>query len=71
MASSGERGFTEIVVYTEATKPASPCGACRQILFEFSPEAVVHLANHENLIKTYFVKDLLPNGFNFSKRYSD
>lgn len=63
MASSGERSFTELVVYTTALNPASPCGACRQILFEFSPDAKVYLVNHEGSIKTFSVKDLLPNGF--------
>ena len=65
MASEGERGFSEIVVYTEAATPASPCGACRQILFEFSPEADVYIVNHENKLLFYKVKELLPDGFSF------
>jgi len=63
MASSGERSFTEIVVYTEADEPASPCGACRQIMLEFSPNATVYMVNHQGKTKTFKVSDLLPSGF--------
>ncbi|MGL4608395.1 MAG: cytidine deaminase [Trueperaceae bacterium] len=63
MASGGERKLSEIVVYTEAEPPASPCGACRQILFEFGKEATVYIVNHLGTVKVYQVKDLLPDGF--------
>ena len=65
MVASGQREFSEIVVYTEAQTPASPCGACRQILFEFSPEAKVYIINHKNDLKVFSVKELLPEGFSF------
>jgi cytidine deaminase len=63
MVSSGERIFTEIVVYTEDDPPASPCGACRQILFEFGKEATVYMVNHHNNVKVLKVTELLPYGF--------
>jgi cytidine deaminase len=63
MASDGKRSFSEIVVYTEAAEPASPCGACRQVLFEFNADATVYLVNHKNIVKVYRVSDLLPAGF--------
>lgn len=63
MASSGERSFTEIVVYTEDDPPASPCGACRQILFEFGKDATVYMVNHHNVVKAFKVRALLPDGF--------
>ena len=63
LASAGERGFSELVVYTDAETPASPCGACRQILFEFAPDASVYLVNAAGTTKTFQVKDLLPDGF--------
>ena len=63
LASAGERSFSELVVYTDAETPASPCGACRQILFEFAPDASVYLVNSVGKTKTFQVKDLLPDGF--------
>jgi cytidine deaminase len=63
MASAGERSFSDIVVYTEDEPPATPCGACRQILFEFGKDATVYLVNHLDTVKVYKVRDLLPDGF--------
>lgn len=63
MASAGERAFQEIVVYTEDDPPATPCGACRQILFEFGKDATVYLVNHLGNVKSYSVSELLPDGF--------
>jgi cytidine deaminase len=63
MASNGERSFKEIVIFTHDDPPATPCGACRQILFEFGKDATVYLVNHRSTVKIYKVKDLLPEGF--------
>jgi len=63
LVSAGERAFTEIVVYTTAQEPASPCGACRQVLFEFAEEARVFLVNDKGAVRRYTVSELLPNGF--------
>ena len=63
MASAGERKISEIVVYTAANEPASPCGACRQILYEFGPSATVFLVSQAGKEKQFKVRDLLPDGF--------
>lgn len=63
LVSAGERAFSEIVVYTTAAEPASPCGACRQVLFEFAEDATVFLVNDRGVVKSWTVKGLLPNGF--------
>ncbi len=68
MATAGEREFTDIVVYTEAVPPASPCGACRQVLFEFSPEARVVCVNQHGDIVSGLVRDFLPHGFRLEQR---
>jgi len=63
MASNGERRFSELLVYTAAAQPASPCGACRQVMHEFAPEATVYLVNPAGEVKIFTVAELLPDGF--------
>ncbi|WP_221089842.1 cytidine deaminase [Deinococcus aquaedulcis] len=63
MATAGGRDFTDIVVYSEATPPASPCGACRQVLFEFAPDARVVCTNQHGDVVSGYVRDFLPDGF--------
>jgi len=61
--SEGEREFSAIAVVT--ANGGSPCGACRQVMFEFmTPEASVALgdAGLEN-ISQFTVGELLPEGF--------
>lgn len=63
MVTAGSRRFTELVVFTHADHPASPCGACRQILFEFAPDARVYLVNQRGTTRATTVAALLPDGF--------
>jgi len=62
MASAGGRAFGVIVVVAEADPPATPCGACRQVLHEFGPAATVYLVNGSGAWRTS-VDVLLPAGF--------
>lgn len=66
LATAGGRDFTDIVVYTEASPPATPCGACRQVLFEFAPNARVVCTNHLGEVTSGLVSDFLPHGFRLS-----
>jgi cytidine deaminase len=63
MVSEGTRGFSKAVVYTLASPPSSPCGACRQILFEFGEHAEVIMVNDKNETRVFTVSELLPAGF--------
>lgn len=65
LVSSGARQFSELVVHTEASPPASPCGSCRQILAEFSRDARVWLVNSGGESISTTVRELLPLDFNF------
>ena len=40
-AAAGERTLDAVVVYTPTPAPTMPCGACRQVINEFGPDAVV------------------------------
>src|SRR5207244_7429874 len=41
MIDAGERRIDAVAVVTAADSPTPPCGACRQVLWEFGPEALV------------------------------
>jgi cytidine deaminase len=60
--AAGASRFVAIAVVTDATPPASPCGACRQVLAEFGDMSVV-LANPEGEQLRTSVSDLLPHAF--------
>ena len=61
--SEGHRAFTRIAIVADTPEPTPPCGACRQILWEFAGDLEVHLANLSELKGTYRLKDLLPLPF--------
>jgi cytidine deaminase len=64
--ASGARSLRTIVVATESSPPASPCGMCRQIMMEFAddPSAVrVILVNPAGETHTHTVAELLPHAF--------
>jgi cytidine deaminase len=62
MVVAGERQLAALLVVTE--NGASPCGACRQVMFEFAGYDVpVYIANAEEIIKETTVGALLPDPF--------
>ena len=62
--SEGHRVFTRIAVVTDTEAPTSPCGACRQVLWEFAPDLEVVLANLQSVTAVTHLRDLLPLAFN-------
>jgi len=54
--------IAEIVVVNNHNVPCSPCGACRQVIYEFGPKAVVHFQSASGP-KTLAITELLPEGF--------
>lgn len=67
LVSSGRRRFSEVLVYTAADEPASPCGSCRQVLFEFAPDAAVYMVNERGVVLRSSVSELLPLGFRLAR----
>ena len=41
MVAGGKRTIAAVAVYTPTAKPAAPCGACRQVIHEFGPDALI------------------------------
>jgi cytidine deaminase len=61
--SEGHRQFTRIVVVADTAAPTPPCGACRQIIWEFCGDVEVILANTTTVTSSLQMKDLLPLPF--------
>ena len=61
--SEGHRAFTRIVVVADTQSPTPPCGACRQIMWEFCGDIEVILANTTAVTARLQMKDLLPLPF--------
>ncbi len=61
--AAGETQLVAVVVYTPTPVPTAPCGACRQVLNEFGPEAEVWcVCDSEDAIRARLT-DLLPRAF--------
>ncbi|MBP2017326.1 cytidine deaminase [Symbiobacterium terraclitae] len=63
MVSDGRRRFTAIAVVGDTEGPCSPCGACRQVMSEFGPDARVILTNMKGDTVVTSVRELLPGAF--------
>ena len=61
--SEGHRQFTRIAVVADTAAPTPPCGACRQILWEFGGDLEIYLANLTADTGRYQLKQLLPLPF--------
>lgn len=66
--SEGERTFTAIAVTARSGEGAPPCGACRQVLAEFSPDLWVYWRDQRGRLLKKRLSELLPDQFRFRKR---
>lgn len=64
--SEGERGFDAIAVVTDVEALTPPCGACRQIIWEFCGDIPVLLANLNGKVEKETSAGLLPRQFDSS-----
>ncbi len=58
--------FRRIAVCADTERLTPPCGACRQILWEFCGDVAVTLGNLEGRTREYRMKELLPDAFDES-----
>jgi cytidine deaminase len=63
--SEGARKFRAIAVVTAAEPPASPCGACRQVLWDQCRDIDVILATPARVVSRMRLSTLLPLAFEF------
>jgi cytidine deaminase len=64
--SEGARRFRRVVVAADTDVLTPPCGACRQILWEFCGDVEVTLVNLHGKTETFQMKDLFPRPFDAS-----
>jgi cytidine deaminase len=61
--AAGEKSVKAVAIYTPTPLPTAPCGACRQVINEFGPEAlVISVCDSKNRIDTR-LSALLPAAF--------
>ena len=61
--SEGHRDFVRIAIAGKSKDFCVPCGSCRQVMMEFSPEMEVICLNGAGESKTFSLRELLPYGF--------
>jgi cytidine deaminase len=57
---NGYKSFTDLAITSSSDSPTFPCGSCRQVLYEFSPETRIHIEGNDT---NFQLKDLLPYAF--------
>ena len=63
--TEGEREIVAVAVVARWDGGPMPCGACRQLLAEYAPDAKVYVTDTNNpaVVKRFTVKGLLPRAF--------
>ena len=60
---NGEKEFTVMAIVIDSQLVKSPCGSCRQVIYEFAKDLPIYFFD-PNYFKEFNIKDLLPEGFN-------
>lgn len=61
--AQGQRDLKAVVVVTPTEKPTTPCGACRQVINEFNPDADIFCFAEGNVVRQFKLTELLPHAF--------
>lgn len=62
--TSGMKKINVLVVVANTTEPVSPCGACRQVMSEFSDEKTIIILGNTNMdYKVMDINEILPYRF--------
>ncbi|WGL17192.1 cytidine deaminase [Microbulbifer bruguierae] len=62
-ATTGCRTIDAMVIYTPTPEPTMPCGACRQVIWEFSSDAKIIAICDSEKESVFSIRDLLPGAF--------
>ncbi len=62
--SDGKTEFVSIAIVLDSPDPSAPCGACRQVIYEFGPSIEVIMANvGSDRMDVMSIAELLPRAF--------
>lgn len=61
--AAGDREFRTIVVVSQSREPVTPCGPCRQLLWEYCGDIDVVAASTAGAVSRYRLSELLPHPF--------
>jgi cytidine deaminase len=61
--SDGKREFTRMLIVADTEQLTPPCGACRQILWDFAPRVEIIISNLNGKQMSFSMADLLPHPF--------
>ena len=61
--SEGRRSFRRIAVAANSPEYCMPCGSCRQVLAEFSPDMEILAVREDGRYVSYRLSELLPKRF--------
>jgi len=64
--SEGERKFDAIAVVTDTDTLTPPCGACRQLIWEFCGDVPVVMSNLKGKVEVIHMRELFPKPFDAS-----
>ncbi|MFK7953012.1 MAG: cytidine deaminase [Ekhidna sp.] len=67
ISAEGEIEISQLVVYTPTEKATPPCGACRQVIYEFTRDATIHSYCDSEETATLKINELLPGAFDFEE----
>lgn len=60
--SEGEKDFDEMIIYVDSDVLFTPCGACRQVIREFSDDMKITIVSKDKIIESD-IQELLPLSF--------
>ena len=60
---AGATAIEELAIVADTKGAPTPCGACRQFMFDFAPNAIVHMENLHGDQKSSMVEALIPWAF--------
>lgn len=61
--SEGKNAFSRIAIVADTDRLTPPCGACRQLLYDYAPELQIIIANIKGDFKIFSMREIYPEPF--------